>query len=144
MEGVEPFDSGVAHRCVTATLHLLGGLLRRDLVFWITVDAGARSVTPAWVGWESNPRCDGLRVRCKACVCYRPNSSHPLELNQNLSGFSRARRPLRQGGNARRVSVKQVPHDARGAVSSGACQGTLVITLRLSESTGMRRTHLGP
>ena len=52
----------------------------------------------AWVGWESNPRCDGLRIRCKACVCYQPQGpwSHPLESNQNLSGFSRARRPTTQ------------------------------------------------
>ena len=33
---------------------------------------GARPVDLAWVGWESNPRYDGLRVRYKASVCYRP------------------------------------------------------------------------
>jgi hypothetical protein len=70
--GVEPADSGVAHRCVTATLHLLGRSLRRDLVFWTIVDAGARSMALAWVEWESNPRLSGLRIRCKASVCYRP------------------------------------------------------------------------
>jgi hypothetical protein len=32
--GVEPDDSGVAHRCVTATLHLLGGLARRPRSPW--------------------------------------------------------------------------------------------------------------
>src|SRR6185503_16454010 len=34
--GIEPGDSGVAHRRVTSTLHLLGGL-ERDLDFWNTL-----------------------------------------------------------------------------------------------------------
>jgi hypothetical protein len=40
MGGVEPADSGVAHRCVTATLHLHGGLLR-DLCSRSASAAGA-------------------------------------------------------------------------------------------------------
>lgn len=96
MVGVEPDDSGVAHRRVTATLHLLGGLPGRP-----SADPRrrprARSRILAWVGWESNPREDGLSVRCTANICYRPGtngvSCHPLGSNQDLSGFSRARRP---------------------------------------------------
>lgn len=95
MGGVEPADSGVAHQRVTATLHLLGGPAAGPEL-WIVVGAGARSTTRSWVGWESNPRFDGVRVRCKASVCYRPESPHPLESNQNLAGFSRARRPTTQ------------------------------------------------
>lgn len=60
----------------------------------------------SWVGWGSNPRLDGLRDRCKANFCYRPIghrrrsscfSSHPLESNQDLSGFNQARRPHAPG-----------------------------------------------
>ena len=64
----------------------------------------ARSIA-SWAGWESNPRRGGLRDRCKASVCYRPTRrttavrrrSHPLESNQDLPGFSRARRPHAPG-----------------------------------------------
>jgi hypothetical protein len=97
--GIEPADPGVAHRYVAATLHLLGDLATNEI--WFLNQRGrpqARPMIRAWVGWESNPRRVGLRIRCKACVCYQPQvqRSHPLESNQNLSGFSRARRPTTQ------------------------------------------------
>ena len=74
-EGVEPVDFGVGHRCVTATLPLLGGPVR-DRLLWTNVGAGARSKARTWVGRESNPRHDGVRIRCKTSVCYRPVRAH--------------------------------------------------------------------
>jgi hypothetical protein len=67
-----------------------------------------RSMLLAWVGWESNPRRDGVRNRYKASVCYQPElprhvhhdpiasvhitaSSFPQELNLDLSGYSQVR-----------------------------------------------------
>ncbi len=143
--GIEPDDSGVAHQRVTSTLHLLGGL-SRDLVFEAPWRLATRSMLPAWVGWESNPRFDGLRIRYKACVCYRPKEqSHPLESNQNLSGFSRARRPTTQewdvtlrGPVGRRSVLSWVPCQAPSSSSLFDCQRSQVAR------SAVRSAHLGP
>ncbi len=155
--GVEPYDPGVAHRCVTATLRLLGGVCRHrefEIHVGASPTARLRSPTvrsrvhgsPAWVGWESNPRHDGLRNRCKASICYQPIGpplvrrgrtlaarrtrsllrcgppfdrlqlgSHPLESNQNLSVFSRARTPSTQEWGHHRSSVVRDRRGAQGA-----------------------------
>jgi hypothetical protein len=92
-----------------------------------SIAVGARrhgSTIYAWVEWESNPRFDGVRVRCKASVCYRPVSqSHPLESNQNLSGFNQARSLLRQGGKFRAAHRRSCPRRA-ALFRSGALPGT--------------------
>jgi hypothetical protein len=66
--GIEPAGTGVAHRCATMTLHLLGGLHGRPG----RRGARGRVRRRTWVGWESNPRFGGVRNRCKASVCYQP------------------------------------------------------------------------
>lgn len=109
--------SGVAHRRATndtaSAWRSPGGPDLRT-----AVDAGARSAIHSWVEWESNPRVGGLRVRCKASICYRPeiSESHPLESNQNLSGFNRARRPPTQEWDVCRVRERALastlPHAA--------------------------------
>lgn len=147
--GIEPADSGVAHRCVAATLHLLGDLATNEI--WFLNQRGrpkARPMIRAWVGWESNPRCDGLRIRCKACVCYQPRGpswSHPLESNQNLSGFSRARRPTTQEWDVtlrapagRRSVLSWVPCQAPSSSSLFSCQRSQVAR------AAVRSAHLGP
>ena len=115
MVGVEPDDSGVAHRRVTATLHLLDGLPRRP-----NADQRrhprARSLDLPWVGWESNPREDGLRVRCNANICYRPGTNgvschpglepgpHPSGIEPGPRGSAERAAPLRQDGEGGRAS----------------------------------------
>ena len=148
MGGIEPADSGVAHRCVAATLHLLGDLATNEI--WFLNQRGrpqARPMIRAWVGWESNPRRDGLRIRCKASVCYQPQGprSHPLESNQNLSVFSRARRPTTQEWDVtlrapagRRSVLSWVPCQAPSSSSLFDCQRSQVAR------SAVRRTHLGP
>ena len=119
--GIEPAGAGVAHRCATMTLHLLGGLDERP---GRRGRSKARPAIRTWVGWESNPRSGGVRNRCKASVCYQPfgiASSHPLESNQNLSGFSRARRPTTLKWE---VAPRVRCWRTCGAVV-GACHGTL-------------------
>ena len=102
-----------------------------------------RPQIPAWVGWESNPRDGGLRIRYKANVCYRPAvarrhdelSSHPLELNQILSGFSRARDRYASVGSERctSVSVSRRTNVQRDFIRCLA-RHLIVIALRLSEN----------
>ena len=147
--GIEPADSGVAHRRVAATLHLLGDLATNEI--WFLNQRGrpkARPMIRAWVRWESNPRCDGARIRCKACVFYQPQGpswSHPLESNQNLSGFDRARRPTTQEWDVtlrapagRRSVLSWVPCQAPSSSSLFSCQRSQVAR------SAVRRTHLGP
>ena len=69
-DGNRTRDSGVAHRRVTSTLRLLGGVL------------------------DQTPLVEDRRWR----IQLRPatHTSHPLESNQNLPGFNRARRPTTQ------------------------------------------------
>ena len=144
MRGVEPADSGVAHQRVAATLHLHGGL-RRDRLSWIAVGAGARSTTRTWVEWESNPRFDGVRIRCKPAFATDPfvSSSHPLESNQNLAGFSCARRPHAPEWeiDPRACSVR-----ARGSVFIGCLPGhpSSSSLFGCQRSPAVRRAHLGP
>jgi hypothetical protein len=125
--GVEPSDSGVAHRCVTATLRLLGGL-SRDLGLRTTVGARCASddsfVGP--VGFEPTPV--GLRNRCKIRFATDP-WSHPLESNQNLSGFSRARRPTTQEWD---VSAARPVRASAALEFQAPLPGHLVIALQLS------------
>lgn len=70
--------------------------------------------------------------------------SHPLGSNQDLSGFSRARRPTAPEWDEVPCAGEQTPGTAR-SFSMGACQGTLIIiALQLSEtSRGARGAHLG-
>ena len=138
--GIEPVLSVWRTDVPPMTLHLLDGL-RRDLVFGSS-SAPERVRDPSWVGWESNPRFDGLRGRCKANVCYQPKSSHPLESNQNLSGFSQARRPTTQEwdvavreilGTARTALLLWVPASAPSSSSLFGCH----------RSPGTHWAHLG-
>lgn len=83
--GIEPGDSGVAHRRVTSTLHLLGGLCR-DLGLW------------RHLGVERRGRCSKTLPPYPSGATRERNtraSSFSQELNLDLSGFSRARSPLR-------------------------------------------------
>ena len=142
MRGVEPADSGVAHQRVAATLHLHGGL-RRDRLSWIAVDAGARSTTRTWVEWESNPRFDGVRIRCKPAFATDPFPSvvPPSGIEPEPRGLQpRAQTTCARVGNrpacvlsARtRVCLHRVP--ARAPI--------IVITVQLSEIT--RRAQGAP
>ena len=70
-DGNRTRDSGVAHRRVTSTLRLLGGVLA--------------SKTPVVADRRG-------RVKLRPAT----QTSHPLESNQNLPGFNRARRPTTQ------------------------------------------------
>ena len=55
MEGIEPVDSGVAHRRVSATLHLLGDLATNEIWFlnqrW-RPQARSGDSRVSWVGIE--------------------------------------------------------------------------------------------
>lgn len=72
-----------------------------DLGLWIAVGARSAFDNP-YVGREgiepSSRRIKSPLQSQRLLPTHRLHSFHPLELNQNLSGFSRARRPLRQGG----------------------------------------------
>ncbi len=104
--GIEPDDSGVAHQRVTSTLHLLGGL-SRDLVFEAPWRRATRSMLPAWVGWESNPRRDGVRNRYKASVCYQPKNRRGMCIAiQSRTCTSRHRPSPRSRTWTSRVSAK--------------------------------------
>lgn len=72
-------------------------------------------------------------------------SSHPLESNQNLSGFNRARRPTTQEWDVtlrapagRRSVLSWVPCQAPSSSSLFGCQRSQVAR------AAVRRTHLGP
>lgn len=99
---------------------------------WIAVGAGARSTTRTWVERESNPRLVGVRIRCKASVCYRPDcGSLSLESNQNLPGFNRARRPHAQERESCRTRVSSTR--AASCLHQVPCQAPIIITVQLSE-----------
>ena len=70
----------------------------------------------------------------------RLHLSHPLELNQNLSGFGRARRPATPEWE---IALRGLA--ANAATHSWVLASTLiVIALRLSQIARARRAQLGP
>ena len=157
--GIEPDDSGVAHQRVTSTLHLLGGLLR-DLVREAPWRRATRSMPLAWVGWESNPRRDGVRNRYKASVCYRPADERrkPAEACASRSNRERAHHgfvlppgvepgPLGFQPSALTNCAKEGCDAACVGSARGTCfirclaRHLIIITLRFSEIA--RRSLLG-
>jgi hypothetical protein len=107
---------------------------------------GARPMTRTWVEWESNPRFDGVRIRCKPAFATDPiEPSHPLGSNQNLSVFSRARRPTTQEWEEDAARYRWEAGTARRRCYFGCLpwHPSSSSTLRLSESTGVRSAHLG-
>jgi hypothetical protein len=171
--GVEPDDSGVAHRCVTATLHLQsgadGGNRTRRLRFG--GPACHRNTSPAWWSrWETEVSIDvGARRRgpsiCVGRVGIEPTLrriksplqsqrllptrwSHPLESNQSLSAFNRARQhQLRKSGKDRATHGSNAAMrgagfylwmPARASSSSSSLFGCQRAPLRT------RWAHLGP
>jgi hypothetical protein len=70
----------------------------------------------------------------------RLHQSHPLELNQNLSGFGRARRPATPEWEIRCAASRRAQRLFYWVLASTL----IVIALRLSEIARARRAHLGP
>ena len=104
-DGNRTRDSGVAHRRVTSTLRLLGGV--------------SASKTPVVVDRRG-------RIQLRPAT----RSSHPLESNQNLSGFSRARRPTTQEWETSVACGTFWTAHARDAQ-------IIIIVLQLSESAAL-------
>ena len=70
----------------------------------------------------------------------RLHQSHPLELNQDLSGFGRARRPATP-----EWEIRCGPQGGAQRLVYWVLASTLIVmTLRLSEIARVRRAHLGP
>ena len=116
-----------------------------------TLAPEARLVDLAWVGWESNPRGDGLRVRCKASVCYRPAASvvPPSGIEPEPLGFQpSAPTPATQEWEDRATHERPFGRPARGA--GFFCNGCLPghphrhRSSVVIERPCMRGTHLGP
>jgi hypothetical protein len=106
--------------------------------------------------WRPGARLDDLRVgrvgieptfrRIKSPVQSQrllpTRSSHPLESNQNLSVFSRARRPTTQGRERSRCAPTSLR--VRSAVSSGACLAPVIVILFSCHRSRRRRAQGAP
>ena len=118
MGGVEPADFGVAHRCVTATLHLHGGPVR-DRLLWIAVGA---------VGAFDNPYVGREGIEPSSRRSKSPLQSQRLLPTQSLPA---SRRALIKSFEARfdvrsEAWFHQTAHAAGGFIRGSGGNRTLV------------------
>lgn len=87
--------------------------------------AGGASIDPSWVGWELNPRDDGVRVRCNANFCYRPKIAKKVVPPPGIEPGPLGLQPSAQTNYAKvgrgRRAAGMVP--VRGAFFVGALPG---------------------
>jgi hypothetical protein len=133
MGGVEPADPGVAHRRVTATLHLLGGLARRP-IFWIAVGARSAFDNPS-VGWEGiEPSSRRIKSPLQSQRLLPTQFVPPAGVEPTSLGFQ----PRAQTAAEWDVHRVRAHCSTRGAFLRVPAWAPFVITLQLSEIAGVR------